>query len=353
MQKNNLIVKEPEELILMRGDFSESALKLGAYLIANLEKDKVIYKINIREYLEKFDKKIGNYNYLYNITKELSQKQFEIKDRFNERFAIFNFISSVTYADGILEVEFSQKLLVYLLEIKEKYLKYDIKNIMSLSSKYAIRLYKILKDAYEKNSRYNNKAELKMSVNEFRQMLEIPKSYQYSSGIKKRILEKAKAELEEHTDILFEYEEIKTGRKVTHLHFYIRQNPKNIQTDNRLQENYFKSRKAFVTLLRKNYSGNKKLFGWKTLPEKNYNNYWLGLDRDGLVYGWLDGDIVDFNAVESAKIYDIWLKFAQNSDLYKQMLEQGEDIRNLAVNNKELWLNLINDFKRCKEERII
>ena len=44
MQKNNLIVKEPEELVLMKGDFSESALKLSAYLIANLKKDKVIYR---------------------------------------------------------------------------------------------------------------------------------------------------------------------------------------------------------------------------------------------------------------------------------------------------------------------
>jgi len=216
MQKNNLIVKEPEEIILMKGDFSESALKLGAYLIAILKKDKVIYQINTKEYLTKFDKKIGDYNYLYNITKELSKKQFEIKDRFNEKFAIFNFIASANYADGILEIEFSHKLLAYLLQVKEKYLKYDIKNIMILSSKYAIRLYKVLKDNLERNSRYGNKAELELSVKDIRKMLEVPRSYQYSSGIKKRILEKAKSEFEKYTDIIFEYEEIKSGRKVTH-----------------------------------------------------------------------------------------------------------------------------------------
>ena len=59
MQKNNLIVKEPEELILMRGNFSESALKLGAYLIAILEKGQTIYEINIKEYLTNFDKKLA------------------------------------------------------------------------------------------------------------------------------------------------------------------------------------------------------------------------------------------------------------------------------------------------------
>ncbi len=350
MQKNNLIVKEPEELVLMRGDFSESALKLGAYLIANLEKDKVIYKINIKDYLKKFDKKIGDYNYLYNVTKELSQKQFELKDRFNERFAIFNFIASVDYHDGILEIEFSQKLLGYLLEIKEKYLKYNIKNIMSLSSKYSIRLYKILKDAYEKNSRYSNNAELKLSIQELREILRIPRSYRYND-VKRQVLERAKAELAEHTDILFDYEEIKTGRKVTHLHFFIKENPKNAQIENRIQENYFSNRKAFVALLRQNYSGNKKFFGFKRIDEIDY---WLGLDNNGLVYGWNEKKgIKDFNAIESATLYDTWLKIAQNSTLYQELVSEGACLKTIAENNKEFWLELREDIIRLKEEGII
>ena len=349
MQRNELIVKEPEELVLMKGDFSESALKLGAYLIANLEENKVFYKINIREYLNKFDKKIGDYNYLYNVTKELSQKQFEIKDRFNERFTIFNFIASADYHDGILEIEFSQKLLAYLLEIKEKYLKYNIKNIMSLSSKYAIRLYKILKDALEKNSRYNNNAELKLSIQELREILKIPRSYRYND-VKRQVLEKAKSELAEHTDILFDYKEIKTGRKVTHLHFYITENPKNTQTDNRIQENYFSNRKSFVALLRKNYTGNQKFWGFKNIDGANY---WLGLDNNGLTYGTNGKEIKDFNSVESARLYDTWLKIAQNSPIYKELASEGVCLKQLAETNKELWLELREDLVRLKEEGII
>jgi len=351
MQENNLVVKEPEELVLMRGDFSESALKLSAYLIANLKKDKVIYKINVKDYLEKFDKKIGDYNYLYNVTQELSQKQFKMEDRFNKKFAIFNFIASANYADGVLEIEFSHRLLGYLLEIKDKYLKYNIINIMSLSSKYVIRLYKILKDTFEKKSRYGNKVELELSIKELREKLEIPRSYQYSSHIKQRILEKAKSELAEHTDILFDYEEIKTGRKVTHLKFIIRPNPAKLsQTDNGVQDNYFKSRKTFVALLRKNYNGNGEFFGWKTIEGKNY---WLGLDKNGLVYATNGKDIKDFNAIESAELYDLWLKIAQNSDIYRQLIEQGASLKEIAENNKELWLDLKEDIIRLKEEGII
>ena len=352
MTKNSLIVKEPEELLLMRGDFSESALKLGAYLIANLEKNKVFYKINIKDYLRKFDKKIGDYNYLYDVAKELSQKQFEIKDRFNERFTIFNFISSADYYDGILEIEFSQKLLTYLLEIKEKYLKYDIKNIMSLSSKYAIRLYKILKDAFEKNARYAKKAEFEISVFDLRQILEVPKTYAYggSSGIKKRILEKAKAELEKNTDIIFDYEEIKIGRKVTHLKFFIKENKKNMQIENRIQDKYFSNRKSFVALLRKNYSGNQKFFGYKTI---NNQNFWLGLDNDGLLYGWNEKEDKDFNALESARLYELWLKIAQNSLIYQQLINDSVCIRDLFLNNKDLFNELNEDIITLKNAEII
>jgi len=350
MQENNLIVKEPEELVLMRGDFSESALKLSAYLIANLKKDKVIYKINVKDYLEKFDKKIGDYNYLYNVTQELSQKQFKMEDRFNKKFAIFNFIASANYADGVLEIEFSHRLLGYLLEIKDKYLRYNIINIMSLSSKYVIRLYKILKDAFEKKSRYGNKVELKLSIKELREKLEIPRSYQYSSHIKTRILDKAKKEFEKHTDILFDYDELKTGRKVTHLKFIIRPNPKKLQTDNGVQEQYFKSRKNFVALLRKKFSGSGKFFGFKSIDGINY---WLGLDNNGLAYASNLKDIKDFNGIESAELYDLWLKIAQNSDLYRQLIEQGVCLKDLAENNKELWLNLKEDIIRLKEEEII
>jgi len=353
----DLEVKKSEAIVKARYKLSPLAIKFISVVISNLKRSDDIneeYAVKVKDFKELTGQKTKRiYELIDEALNDLLKNPLTIPLG-DEKNSILkaNWVSGAIYNEGEVRFMIYPKLRPFLLEVKEKYLKYKLENILSLRSSYIIRLYEILKDWYEMYNRYGNKAEKIISLDEFRQMLEIPKSYQFGD-IKRRILEKAKIELAENTDILFDYKEIKTGRKITHLHFFITENPKNAKSDYSIQENYFKSRKTFVALLRQKYSGNKKLFGWKTLPEKNYNNYWLGLDRDGLVYGWLDGDIVDFNAVESAKIYDVWLKFAQNSDLYKQMLEQGEDIRDLAVNNKELWLNLINDFKRCKEERII
>ena len=78
-------VKKPDELIKMRGDFSESALKLSSYLISILERNKYKYEIHIRDYLKKFDKKMGDFDYMYSVAQELARKQFKMVDRKKKR----------------------------------------------------------------------------------------------------------------------------------------------------------------------------------------------------------------------------------------------------------------------------
>jgi plasmid replication initiation protein len=359
--KNNLIVKEPEEMVLMRGgQFSESALKLAAYLIANLEQDKNIYEIDIKSYLKKVSLKIGDYTYIKNVAKELFQKEFIMEDRFAKKFNFYHFLAGVEYDVGILKVEFSSMLMEYLLKIKDKYLKYDIKNIIPLNSKYSIRLYKILKDRFEQESRYNKRAELKISLDEIKELLEIPKSYRFND-IKRQILEKSKSEFEEHTDIIFEYEEIKTGRKVTHIRFFILPNPTKLLEDNYTKkvDKIFKTRASFVKFLRDNYAGTGKAFGYRTI---NGKKWWLKIDKNGLLYGSigavtidnLDDDLTkEFNSVESGKLYDLWFKIAQNSNIYKDFVTQNFCLYEIFEENKELYMELQQEIVSLQKQGII
>jgi len=225
---------------------------------------------------------------------------------------------------------------------------------MSLSSKYVIRLYKIFKDELEKNNRYYKDVILEMSIDELKKILEIPKSYQFSSHLKKRILDKAKEEFKKHTDIIFDYEiSEKIGKKVNKLKFYVYDNPsKEIKE---VEDKYFKSRKSFVALLRRHYSGNLKMFGYKMLENEFY---WLGLDKKGLVYAtpisYNQGlENKNFNGIESAKMYDLWLKIAKGSALYKDLVVNGEDLIEIKKYHKDLWQGLVNDIKYLKSEGII
>ena len=350
----DLVIKKPENLVKARFKLSPLAIKFLSTIIANLKRSDEIneeYILRVTDFKELTGQKTKRiYELIEEALEDLLKNPLKIPlDKEHTKFLMTNWVSSAVYDTGQISFMIDKRLKPFLLEVKEKFLKYRLENILSLRSSYSIRLYEILKDWLEMYSRYGNKAEKIIKLDDFRDILEIPKSYRFND-IKRQILEKAKSELAEHTDIFFNYEEIKTGRKVTHLKFIIRPNPKNIPTENRIQDAYFNSRKNFVSLLRQKNSGTGKFFGWKTIDGKTY---WLGMDKDGLVYGTAEGEIKDFNAVESAEIYDLWLKIAQNSDLYKELVNEGVCLKDLSKNNKELWLNLKEDIIRLKEEGII
>jgi plasmid replication initiation protein len=341
-------------LVKARFKLSPLAIKFLSTIIANIKRGDNLdeeYVLQVKDFKELTGQKTKR---IYELIEEALEDLLKnpLKIPLNEeqtKFLMCNWVSSAIYDAGQVSFLVDKRLRPLLLEIKEKFLKYRLENILNLRSGYSIRMYEILKDWLELNSRYGNKAEKIISLNEFREIMEIPKSYRFNN-IKTQILNKAKKEFEKHTDILFEYEEIKSGRKVTHLKFLIRPNPAKLQSNNSIQDNYFKSRKAFVALLRRNYSGNGKFWGFKTIDGASY---WLGLDNEGLVYATSGKDIKDFNAVESAKIYEFWLKVAQNIELYKELISEGICLKDLALNNKELWLEFREDLIRLKEEGII
>jgi plasmid replication initiation protein len=216
----DLSVKKPNELIKMRGEFKESELKLSTYLISILEEEKYLYKINIKDYLNKFDKKMGDFEKLHQTARALTNKQFEMVDRVNKKFAIYNFLTKAIYENGILTIKFDDELHLYLMQIKKNYLRYQIKNIMSLNSKYSIRLYEILKNKYEQAIKFQQNIYLETTIDELKKDISVPLSYKYGM-FKKNVLEKSKKELKEHTDIFFDYEEIKKGRKIDKIKFII------------------------------------------------------------------------------------------------------------------------------------
>jgi hypothetical protein len=267
-------------------------------------------------------------------------------------FIMCNWISGGHYVENAGEVRFMiyPKLRPYLLEAQKKFLKYKLENILPLKSSYSIRMYEILKDWLELNARYSNKSEKIISLKEFMEILEVPRSYRFNN-IKVQILEKSKVELSENTDIIFEYEEIKTGRKVTHLKFYILPNP------SKLEDNYtkkvdkiFKTRASFVKFLRENYLGNGKFFGYKTIEGRNY---WLGINNKGLMYATLGEEIKHLNSVESGEIYDIWFKIAQNSEIYQEFILNGVCLKELQKLNKDKFVEFNYQILLLKEQGII
>ena len=177
------------------------------------------YSISVQE----LEKKLGvelKHSRLKNLAKSLMSKPLLIEDN-KKNFEVYNWFSRIKYINN--EARFICKidddLKPYLLDFKERFVKYHIANVINLSSEYSIKIYQLLKE-YEKATKRT------FTVEELQELLQVPKSYLNYSKFKQGILKVAEKELIANCDIFFEYEEIKTGRKVTEIKFRIKKNVK-------------------------------------------------------------------------------------------------------------------------------
>jgi len=129
---------------------------------------------------------------------------------------ICNWISSFKYTKktGTIEVRFDPNLQPYLLEFKQ-FVKTELRYILQLPSGYAKRIYTIMKQ-WEKPGKYE------VDVSHWQKILEVPKSLLVYADFKRKVIEPAKAHINELTDLIVDYEEIKEGKKVVGLLWVIK-----------------------------------------------------------------------------------------------------------------------------------
>ncbi|MEO5358650.1 MAG: replication initiation protein [Nitrospirae bacterium YQR-1] len=183
------------------------------------DEDFHIYRIKVSDFLKLLGVKNQQmYSEVKKITKSLIEKVLTIKRPRSE--LQLSWFSSAEYFDGegYVELCFDPKLKPYLLGLKECFVQYQLKNVIKLKSSYSIRMYELLKQ-YEKLGRKS------YSIEELKPVLGIkPDEYVLYKHFKTRIITRAQEELKAGTDIAFEFKEMKTGRKVTSLEFFITTN---------------------------------------------------------------------------------------------------------------------------------
>jgi plasmid replication initiation protein len=178
--------------------------------IRNEDKDFQTYTFKVTE-LEKALGRSLDRSYLKETARNLMKKPLTI-DRGGGGFLVCNWLSSFEYLPktGEIELSFDPKLKPYLLELQGRFVKADIRHIFKLSSEYSKRIYTIFKQ-WEKLGKYE------VSVEDWQKVLEVPKSMLNYADFKRKVLEVAKNQINENTDLIVDYKEIKTGRKVTGL----------------------------------------------------------------------------------------------------------------------------------------
>lgn len=298
-EHKNHIVKKHNELIKAQGALSSTAYKMLCSVISMIKADDSEfqeYALKRDEYLKMIGSTSNNDKFIYEQAEQLMQNPFKVEGK------LFNWCSMVDFEriPGYIIFDIHPKLKPYLLELRDRgnITQYQIINILSLKGDYTPRLYELIVSEWNTYRTYNKNSKsytFELELDFLRDTLSIPNSYAFGN-IKQRILEVAKRQFKEKTNIKFDYKEQKLGNKVVRIQITVKEN-------NKGSNDIFASRKAFISYIRKEYK-----------PDTNKNHFPIIIStKSGDVKVNLNGeiylsgaDIKTYDNKQADKLWD-WL----------------------------------------------
>lgn len=212
-------------------------IRIVNYLIANIKSPKYDkefgqFRFNIKEFCNIVypEKKYGDaYKRLPEVIKNLADKSAWKEVPSTEKpgamkKVLIRWIERPEFEEGFVTLKLDPYLAPYLLQLEHSFFKTKFQYTIEARSKYTIPLYELLK-SWEKTKEHKKTFE----VGELRLYMDaMEKSKNNISEFKRRALDPALEEINDITDLEVTYEEIKKGRKVTHIEFTIL-NKKNVR----------------------------------------------------------------------------------------------------------------------------
>lgn len=216
-----LICKRPETIVEARFNLTKKQNDILDMVFATIKNDDNLeFEIKIEKYAKLY--KLQNQSNVYSDVKKaidsFKGKGFSILNKETKREDYFPWFSRITYLprEGKIFVELGKTLKQIFLDVKRACF-YQIKYSLNFKSIYSQRLYYYLKIFENTGFRIDNLDELKKK-------LVCPSSYKNFADFKRFVMVPAYNDINGNSDINFEYEPIKTGRKVTTIKFYIKAN---------------------------------------------------------------------------------------------------------------------------------
>lgn len=348
MEEKDLSVKKSNYLNQASYKLSVVEQKMLALLVAQIKKDTADFKpysLNIKDFCNLIGIENSNYTYIVSIAKSLLDRDVHfwyINEKGKEVEVNTKWLSSCVHVEGsgTVEMNFDNILKPFLLQLKNRFTLYRLENIIQLSSVFSIRIYELLKQ-------YENAGIVKFSLEDLRRYIGIDDNqYKMYADFKRRVLVLAQNEIKQKCDIFFDFEEIKVGRSIGKLLFYITPQPipiKNVTESNNKKKRDIKYNNSeleeILQLLPKEYQ---KLSGIKKLIveylEKKEKNYVIR-------------NVVYANNYSDRSNYKAYLKKALEDD-YGLDYQENQEAKKAIADNKKAKENQEAKVKEDEKKRI-
>lgn len=228
--ENKLIVHS-NTITESRFEYSRQQMDLLFMIMAQLgkaDKPNQIYSIYLKD-VEHITNREWHYKQLDNAVSGMGDRHFHIQKEGSLDWKKIWLLQSVEYisGEGRVEIKLTDDAREHLFDLKENFTVFQLSSALSLSSQYSKRIYTICcrwRDTYK----LKLKGYVILSIDELKYMLGIKtadsKQDKYSKicNFRSRVLDVAVKDINENTDVHFEYELIKKqSRLFTHIKMII------------------------------------------------------------------------------------------------------------------------------------
>ena len=228
--KNQVVYKSNELIQKFKNTFSLQEMKLINFIVSNINSPKYDDEFNtITVPMKILAKEIGYVSRsgkadqdIKDALASLSRQQSDFIEIVNKNGKVEETIvrwlerPRIDKETGMVTLKLDDVLKPYLLDLKKNYTKYELLFSIKMQSKYALKLYELLK-SWEKSKHGRKEFDLDYLKNH----IDAPSSYKNFNNFKTRVLDKALKEINDITELIVSYETITRGKKVTGLIFHI------------------------------------------------------------------------------------------------------------------------------------
>ncbi|MEL6613271.1 MAG: replication initiation protein, partial [Bacteroidota bacterium] len=131
------------------------------------------------------------------------------------RWRGYNLLSYVEAHPGHVLARFNPDMRPFLLQLKRRFTRYMLDNVMRFQSPYSVRI-------YEMAMQFADLGHRTIRLDDLREVLGVDEKYPRFYDFKRRVLDQATKEIGRYTDIVVTYDITRKGRKPTHVKLYVR-----------------------------------------------------------------------------------------------------------------------------------
>ena len=200
---DNYVVMSNKMVLHSASNLNLNELKLLRFIIMQTQKDDkdlFEFEIEVKELSKMLNIKSNDiYKQLDKMTTHLMQEVIRIGDDNRKEWRKFHWVDVCEYEKGKLYIKISDQLKPFLIGLRGCFTRYQLTEIISLKSIYAIRIYEMINGYLNENNlpHADVSIEISMSIDELRRATDTEKKFERYSSFKSKVIDNALKEINE------------------------------------------------------------------------------------------------------------------------------------------------------------